>query len=112
MAAAARNPHDLGASVHFPEKYKNMWLEWYDNRDNLVFDRSEGRLVVKAGPKSLVTYAPFMDLAVKDGEMVSKCTIRSCESPASKEGIRLTYASKVNTANFIDHIWRSYDGSG
>lgn len=110
MEAAARNPHDLGAPVHLPEEYNNMWLAWYDNKGAPAFDRNaEGRLVLKAGSKSLTTYAPFMDLVVKESEVYAKCIIQGCDSPASKEGIRLTYP-RVNMGNFIEHLWRSHDG--
>ena len=64
---------------------------------------------MKAGSKSLTTYAPFMDLVVKESEVYAKCIIQGCDSPASKEGIRLTYP-KVNMGNFIEHLWRSHVG--
>ena len=107
MEAETRNPHELGAPVHLPEGYKTMWLEWYDNKGAPVFDRNaEGRLALMVRDKSLKTYAPFVDLVVKEGEMFGKCIIQGCDSPASKVGIRLTYDPKVNFGNFIEHLWR------
>lgn len=88
-----------------------MWLAWYDNKGAPAFDRNaEGRLVLKAGSKSLTTYAPFMDLVVKEGEVFGRCIIQGCDSPASEEGIRLTYDPKVNLGNFIEHLWCSHEG--
>jgi hypothetical protein len=40
-----------------------------------------------------------------------RCTIQGCDSPASKEGIRLTYDPKVNLGNFIEHLWCSHEGA-
>ncbi len=89
-----------------------MWLEWYDNKGAPVFDRNaEGRLALMVRDKSLKTYAPFVDLVVKEGEMFGKCIIQGCDSPASKVGIRLTYDPKVNFGNFIEHLWSSHEGA-
>ncbi len=46
-----------------------MWLDCFDNQDTVMFHHVEDWLILKAGSMSLVTYAPIVDLAVKDGEL-------------------------------------------
>ena len=86
----------MGAPINLPLEFEAAWMDWYDNKDNgpVLTRNAEGRLVLKAGAKSLITYAPFIEIVVKDGELYGKCVIHSCDSPASKEGVRLTFSSK------------------
>jgi hypothetical protein len=75
----------LGTPINLPLEFEAAWMDWYDNKDNgpVLTRNAEGRLVLKAGAKSLITYAPFIEIVVKDGELYGKCVIHSCDSPAS-----------------------------
>ena len=48
---------------------------------------------------------------MKDVELYGKCVIHSCDSPASKEGVRLTFSSKVHMTNLIDHLFQVHDSA-
>ena len=113
VAPLARSPRTLGAPINLPQEYEAAWMDWYDNKGNgPAFTRNaEGRLVLKAGAKSLITYAPFIEIVVKDAELYGKCVIHSCDSPASKEGVRLTFSSKVHMTNLIDHLFQVHDSA-
>jgi len=113
VAPLARSPRTLGAPINLPLEYEAAWMDWYDNKDNgpVLTRNAEGRLVLKAGAKSLITYAPFIEIVVKDGELYGKCVIHSCDSPASKEGVRLTFSSKVHMTNLIDHLFQVHDSA-
>ena len=58
-----------------------MWLDCFDNQDTVMFHHVEDWLILKAGSMSLVTYAPIVDLAVKDGEFSSRAATQLCDSP-------------------------------
>ena len=67
-----------GAPLDLVEEHFATWQEWNGAKDEPVFERVGGKLVLKARAKNLATYAPFILLAVTDGELYAKCAFTPC----------------------------------
>ena len=62
VAPLARSPRTLGAPIDLPLELEAAWMDWYDNKDNgpVLTRNAEGRLVLKAGAKSLTRTPPSL----------------------------------------------------
>lgn len=114
--AAAAPPQDgrdaqlleAGAPLILPEEYKGLWLEWSGAKASPSFAIQDGKLVLQPSAKLILTYAPFMQLGLVDGELTATCLIQGCSTKAGSEGMRLTFNGKVTVGNFVGHLWRSH----
>ena len=59
-AGQAPQPIAAGAPADLPDDFKMLWTAWADAKDTVVFERVEGKLVLKPSATHLVTYAPFI----------------------------------------------------